>query len=204
MLAWAGARDVAQGFALHLERADGICPNVDRLGIKNRLHSILADVRKDPSVEGRSDNVEFLVEWWSRQENKSVAKPVALRLLSGGAGVWVGDWEFGGAPLGVEHASFAVGAMRYVDPGALTLEQAKIVALKVLRDTIETGVEGIGGRVQMGVVCESGLEVIEKADMRGLHDTVDLWESQCIELLLGNTASPSGSETPDHGVRPPG
>jgi hypothetical protein len=28
--------------------------------------------------------------------------------------------------------------MRYADPGALTLEQAKIVALKVLRDTIET------------------------------------------------------------------
>jgi hypothetical protein len=117
--------------------------------------------------------------------------------------VWVDDWEFGGSPLGVERASFAVGAMRYVDPGSLTLEQAKIVALKMLRDTIETGVEGIGGRVQMGVVGESGLEVIEKADMRGLQDTVDLWESQCIELLLGSTASPSGSKTPDRGVRPP-
>jgi hypothetical protein len=103
----------------------------------------------------------------------------------------------------VERASFAVGAMRYVDPGSLTLEQAKIVALKMLRDTIEAGVEGIGGHVQMGVVREGGLEVIDKADMRGLQDTVDLWESQCIELLLGTAASPSGSKTPDRGVRPP-
>ncbi len=199
LLAWAGAQDVAQGFALRLERADDMSPNADRLDIKGRLHAILADVRKDPSVEGRSDNVEFLVAWWSRQENK----PVALRLLSGGAGEWVSDWEFGGIRLGVERAGFAVGAMRYIDPGALTLEQAKIVALKVLRDTIETSVEGIGGRVQMGAVRESGLEVIEEADMRGLHDTVDLWEAQCIELLLGSTASPSASETPDRGVRPP-
>jgi proteasome beta subunit len=199
LLAWAGAQDVAQGFALRLERDDDMSANADRLAIKDRLHAILADVRKDPSVEGRSDNVEFLLAWWSRQENK----PVALRLLSGGAGEWVNDWEFGGIRLGVERANFAVGAMRYIDPGALTLEQAKIVALKVLRDTIETSVEGIGGRVQMGAVRESGLEVIEEADMRGLHDTVDLWETQCIELLLGSTASPSASETPDRGVRPP-
>jgi hypothetical protein len=107
LLAWAGAQDVAQGFALRFERARHISPDADRLDIKNRLHAILADVRKDPSVEGRSDNVEFLIAWWSRPENK----PVALRLLSGGAGVWVSDWEFGGAPLGVERASFAVGAM---------------------------------------------------------------------------------------------
>lgn len=148
LLAWAGAQDVAQGFALRLGRADDIYPDADRLHIKDRLHPILADVRKDPSVEGRSDNVEFLIAWWSRQENK----PVALFLLSGGAGEWVSDWEFGGMSLGIERASFAASTMRYIDPVALTLEQAKIVALKVLRDTIETSVEGIGGRVQMGAV----------------------------------------------------
>ncbi|HXP98867.1 MAG TPA: hypothetical protein VN845_02235, partial [Solirubrobacteraceae bacterium] len=116
---------MAQGFVLRLSRADDISPDADRLHIKGRLHAILADVRKDPSVEGRSDNVEFLVAWWSGQENK----PVALHLLSGGAGEWVGDWAFGGVRLGVERASFAVSTMRYIDPGALTLEQAKIMAL---------------------------------------------------------------------------
>lgn len=199
LLAWAGAQDVAQGFALRLGRANDMSVDADRLLTKDRLHAILDEVRKDPSVEGRSDNVEFLVAWWCRQENK----PVALRLLGGGAGEWVSDWEFGGLRLGVERASFAVSTMRYIDPGALTLEQAKIVVLKVLRDTIETSVDGVGGHVQMGTVQESGLEVIEDTDMRGLHDTVDLWEAQCIELLLGSTASPSASKTPDRGVRPP-
>ncbi|HYM54681.1 MAG TPA: hypothetical protein VES97_04920 [Solirubrobacteraceae bacterium] len=200
MLAWAGAQDAAQGFALRLARAKGVSPSADRLDIKAQLHAILIDLRGDPSIEGRSDNVELLITWWSRRENK----PVALHLLSGGAGEWVSTWAFGGLPLGVESATFAVGAMRYINPGTLSLEQAKVVALKVLRDTIETSVEGIGGRVQMGTAQASGLEIIEDADMRGLHDTVDLWEAQCAELLLGSTAPPSASDTPDRGVRPPG
>ena len=200
LLAWAGTQDAAQGFALRFARARGVSPNVDRLEVKRRLHEIFAELRADPSVEGRSDNVEFLIAWWSRRENK----PVALHLFSGGASEWVGTWAFGGLTLGVEGATFAVGALRYINPGALTLEQAKVVTLKVLRDTIEASVEGIGGRVQMATAQKSGLQVIEDTDMRGLHDTVDLWEAQCAELLLGSTAPPSASDTPDRGVRPPG
>jgi 20S proteasome alpha/beta subunit len=200
LLAWAGAQDAAQGFALRFARARGVSPNTDRLEVKRRLHEILAEVREDPSVEGRSDNVEFLIAWWSRRENK----PVALHLFSGGASEWIAAWAFGGITLGVEGATFAVGAMRYINPGTLTLEQAKVVTLKVLRDTIEASVEGIGGRVQMATAQKSGLQVIEDTDMRGLHNTVDLWEAQCAELLPGSTAPPSASETPDRGVRPPG
>lgn len=199
LLAWAGAQDVAQSFALRFARARELTPHADRLDIKARLHALLDEVRADPSVAGRSDHVEFLIAWWSRHEGK----PVALHVLSGGAAEWVESWAFSGIPLGVDTASFAVGTMRYIDPEELTLEQAKIVALKVLRDTIETSVEGIGGRVQMGTAQESGVEVIEQADMRGLHDTVDLWESQCAEILLGTGAPPSTSDTPDRGVRPP-
>jgi hypothetical protein len=199
LFAWAGAQDVAQEFALRLGRARQMSLSTDRLDIKRQLHTILTDLRADPSIEQRSDNVEFLVAWWSRQEQK----PVALHLLSAGAGEWVSAWDFGGMPLGIERASFAVGAMRYIDPGTLLLEQAKVLALKVLRDTIETSVEGIGGRVQMGTVQAGGVQVIEQADMRGLHDTVDLWEDQCAELLLGSNPPPSASDTPDQGVRPP-
>jgi hypothetical protein len=107
-------------------------------------------------------------------------------------------------PIGVERAAFAIGAMRYIDIDDLALEQAKILALKLLRDTIEISVEGIGGRVQMGSVEASGLQILEPADMRGLHDAVDVWESQCAELLLGTDEPPSASDTPDRGVRPPG
>jgi hypothetical protein len=78
------------------------------------------------------------------------------------------------------------------------------VALKVLRDTIDTTVEGIGGPVQMGVVQKSGVRLLERADMRGLYDTVDLWESQCAELLIGATIPPRAGNNPDRGMRPPG
>ncbi len=112
-------------------------------------------------------------------------------------------WDFGGTKLGVERASFAIGGMRHLDPATLVLEQAKIVALKVLRDTIETAAEGIGGRVQMGTIQESGLQLVEEADMLGMYDAVDLWESQCAELLTGATSLPSASDTPDRGVGSP-
>jgi len=200
LLAWAGAQDVAQGFALRLaHRADKLSLADDRLEIKARLHGVFEDLRADPSIEGRSDHVEFFVAWWSRREGKAVV----LHLLSGGAGEWVEKWAFGGTPLGVECASFAASTMRYIDPAELVLEQAKIVALKVLRDTIETNVEGIGGPVQMGTVRESGVDLVKDADKRGLHDTVDLWEAQCAELLPGTAGPPSESATPDRGVRPP-
>lgn len=200
LLAAAGAQDVAQEFALRLQRARGISLSNDRLQLKSFLQGLLAELRDDPSIEARSDHVEFLFAWSSRH----VRKPVALHLLSAGAAEWVDGWAFGGVPLGTEIASFAVSTMRYLDPAKLTLDQAKVVALKVVRDTIEASVESIGGAVQMGVVERDRVSVIEAADLRALHDAVDLWETRCAALLLGGAAPPSASDTPDRGVRPPG
>jgi hypothetical protein len=198
MLAWAGHRDVAQGFTLRLARAQNLSPEVDRLEIKARLHTILAELRADTSVDGRSDHVELLVAWWSRTEEE----PVALHIFSGGAGEWVDSWAFGGTRLGIERASFAIGALRHVDPTTLALEQAKVVALKVLRDTIATAADGIGGPVQMATIQREGPRLVERGDMLELDDAVDLWEAQCAELLTSLASPPSGG-TPDRGVGPP-
>ncbi|HUN78874.1 MAG TPA: hypothetical protein VMU32_08145 [Solirubrobacteraceae bacterium] len=93
--------------------------------------------------------------------------------------------------------------MRYIDPAALNLEQAQVVALKVVRDAIETGVDDIGGKVQLGAVRADCVELVMETDMRALQDTVDLWEARCAELLFGSAESPAVSETPNRGVRPP-
>ena len=114
LLAWAGPQNVAQGFALRLARTR-ISPSADRLDIEGRLKTILADLRKDESIKERSDVIELFLAWWSRPENK----PLALRLFSGGATEWVDSWAFAGAKIGVENASFAMGALRYLDLGAL-------------------------------------------------------------------------------------
>jgi hypothetical protein len=199
LLAWAGFQDVAQGFALRLERAGEISPQQDRTMIKGLLHEIVAELRSDSSVEGHSDMFEFLVAWFSIPDRK----PVALHLRSGGTGEWVSRWEFGGTTVAVEIAGFAIGTLRYLDPAELTLEQGKLVALKVLRDTIATGVEEVGGEIQLAVVSNRESQVIPFRDMRGLHDTLDLWESQAAELLPGAIAAPADSSTPDRGVGPP-
>jgi hypothetical protein len=182
LLAAAGAQDVAQEFSLRLQRSPDLAPTSDRLKLKSQLQALLRGLREDPAIEGRSDHVEFLLAWWPRDAHQ----PVALHLLSAGAAEWVDGWAFGGIALGAEIASFAVSTMRYFDPATLTLEQAKLLALKVLRDTIEVSVEGIGGAVQMATLGRRGVGVIEATDMRRLHDAVDLWERRCAEMLVGD------------------
>lgn len=184
LLAAAGAQDVAQEFSLRLQRTRGLAPNTDRLELKSRLQALLRGLREDPGIEGRSDYVEFLLAWWPRDAHQ----PVALHLFSAGAAEWVDGWAFGGTALGVEIASFAVSTMRYFDPARLTLEQARMIAMKVLRDAIETSVEGIGGGVQMATLGRDGVDLIGATEVRRLHDGVDLWERRCAELLRGSVS----------------
>lgn len=199
LLAAAGAQDVAQEFSLRLQQTRGLMRNVDRLQVKSCLQGLLRQLRDDPGIEERSDHVEFLLAWWPREARE----PVALHLLSAGAAEWVDGWSFGGVTLGTEIASFAVGTMRYLDPAGLTLEQAKVVALKVLRDTIETSVEGVGGSVQMATVMRHGVQVVEAEELRELHDAVDVWERRCAELLRGGRTPTSASGKSDRGIGPP-
>lgn len=60
ILSAAGAQDVAQEFALRLQRARGISSTADRLQVKARLQALLDALRQDPHLAGRSDHVEFL------------------------------------------------------------------------------------------------------------------------------------------------
>ncbi|HEY1451740.1 MAG TPA: hypothetical protein VGF47_12375 [Solirubrobacteraceae bacterium] len=179
LIAAAGVQDVAQEFSLRVQRSRDLTLDVDRLELKSQFQELLRALREDPGIEGRSDHVEFLLAWWPRRARD----PVALHLLSAGAAEWVEGWAFAGLPLATEIASFATSTMRYLDPATLTLEQAQLLALKVLRDTLETGVEGIGGGVQMGAVGRRGVGVIDAAEMAGLHDAVNLWETRCAQLL---------------------
>lgn len=185
LIAAAGSQDVAQEFSLRVQRSRDLRLDVDRLELKSQFQELLRALREDPAIEERSDHVEFLLAWWPRLARN----PVALHLLSAGAAEWVEGWAFAGLPLGTEIASFATSAIRYLDPVTLTLEQAKLLALKVLRDTIEMSVEGIGGGVQMGAVAQRGTGVMKDADVTRLHYAVDAWEKRCAELLRGNDAS---------------
>lgn len=196
LFAWAGFENVTQAFALAVQREKGLTPSVDRLEIEKRFLNLLKQIRE----AGKTDYAEWLIAWWSVPDSM----PVALRLTSTGTTVWTEGWQHAGDERPINIARQITGSLRFVPRETLTVEQAKVLALKVMRDTIHVGVESIGGEPQIGAVTRKGVEIVTGADLRGLHDTLDVWEVQCAELLPGGVKVPSESTTPDPGIRPPG
>lgn len=198
VLAAAGPQDVTQELALRIQRSD-ITTNVDRLAIKRQLIALLNEITKTDGLEGASDHIEFILAWWSKPDKK----PVALHVYSGGRAEFVEGWAFGGVLKGVDGANFVANSLNYVsDPSELTVESAKALLLKVMRDTIESTVDEIGGAVQMGVVEKGHADLVNEAGLRIVTDALGLWESQSAELLVGGK-TPAEGDTPDRGVRPP-
>ncbi len=195
LVGWAGWENVAQAFALAMERADDLSPSLDRVDIRERLDDLLKEVQKS----GETDWAEWIVAWWSQPDKT----PVALRLFSGRKAQWVETWGYVGDGPPQEIAHIVAEAVRFVPRANLTLEQAKVLAMKVMRDTIHIGVESIGGDVQIGAVSAQGVEVVTGAELRGLDDTLDLWEDQAAALLPGSISVPAETPTPDRGVRVP-
>jgi hypothetical protein len=196
LLAWAGFETVAQAFTLAMERADGLSTSLDRVEIKRRLEALIAEIR----ANGGTDMGEWIVAWWSKPDDR----PVAVRLFSGRTGKWIDTWEFGDDARPQEIAHVVAEAIRFVPRTSLTLEQAKLLALKVMRDTIHIGVESIGGEVQLAAVTRDGIEFATGAVLRSLNDTLGAWEEQAAALLPGAVPVPAQTTTPDRGVRLPG
>jgi hypothetical protein len=171
-----------------------LSPDLDRVDVKRRLEQLIQHVRN----QGETDFADWLVAWWSAADNK----PVALRLLSTRSGEWVSDWAAAGDARPVEIATVVTEALRFVPRDTLALEQAKILALKVIRDTIHVGVESIGGDPQVGAVSRNGVQVLDPTDLKALHDTLDVWEERAADLLPGVVRVPAKSDTPDRGLRP--
>lgn len=195
VIAWAGWQSVAQAFALAMGRDQQLNTSLDRLHVKRRLEALVKQIRE----EGETDAAEWLIAWWSTTERKAVA----LQLYTNRPGQWVSDWTFGGDPRAIDVATIVSQTLSHVPRETLTMEQAKILALKVIRDTILVGVDTIGGDPQVGTVTSTGTEVLSRAQLKGLDDTLDVWEAQVAELLPGAVKVPAESDTPDRGVRPP-
>lgn len=195
LVAWAGFADVAQAFALRMQRARDLTPARDRLDLQQRFDALMNQVRE----QGKTDYAEWLIAWWCEPEDKAVT----LHLRAGGRSDWVSDRRCAGDQEPTRIAHVVGQALRFMPPERLTLEQAKLVALKTMRDTLAVGVESIGGEAQLGSVSRSAVEVLTSADLEPLHDTIDVWEERAAELLLGSATVPADSTTPDRGVRPP-
>ena len=88
-------------------------------------------------------------------------------------------------------ADFAMFSVAHLGTPDLSLEQAKMVALKAIADAIDVAAVYLGPPIQMAVVTAAGVSEVPKAEIRGgLSDSVDAWKARQRETL-GPLAPPA-------------
>jgi 20S proteasome alpha/beta subunit len=88
-------------------------------------------------------------------------------------------------------ADFAMVSIAHLGTPDLTLEQAKMVALKAIRDAIDVAAVYLGPPIQMTVVTAVGVREVPRGEIEGgLNDSVDAWKVRQRETL-GPLAPPA-------------
>ena len=88
-------------------------------------------------------------------------------------------------------ADFAMASVAHLGTPDLSLEQAKMVALKAIDDAISVAAVYLGPPIQMVVVTGEGVVAVPRAEIEGaLSDSVDAWKVRQRETL-GPLAPPA-------------
>jgi 20S proteasome alpha/beta subunit len=81
-------------------------------------------------------------------------------------------------------ADFAMVSVAHLGTPELSLEQAKMVALKAIADAIDVAAVYLGRPIQMIVVTAGGVREVPRAEIEGgLSDSVDAWKVRQRETL---------------------
>lgn len=81
-------------------------------------------------------------------------------------------------------ADFAMASVAHLGTPELSLEQAKMVALKAVSDAIDVAAVYLGPPIQMHVVTRAGARPVPRAEIEGgLADSVDAWKARQRETL---------------------
>lgn len=200
VLAWAGYKDVAQALYLSL-RENPLDLSRPRSKIANEARERFRAVRSDPDIEHRSDVNEFLLGWFCGTESM----PVALHLRTQGSFGWAERWHYAGSGEAIGAAIAAQGCLNYIATDGLGAEQLALVALKVLRDSINVAPTRamVGGEPQLATVTADGARILGAADLRAANDTLGVWEEQSADLLIGGAEVPEDAKQIDRGLEPP-
>lgn len=88
-------------------------------------------------------------------------------------------------------ADFAMVSIAHLGTPSLTLEQAKMVALKAIDDAISVAAVYLGPPIQMSVITAAGVRTVPRGEIEGaLSDSVDAWKARQRETL-GPLAPPA-------------
>jgi proteasome beta subunit len=107
-------------------------------------------------------------------------KPRILHITSYGTPEWI-DRPFA---LG-SGAMFAYALLQKYRAVPLTLEQATLLAFKVIEEAIEVGAYGLGPPIEIWHVLQNSLERLDEAKLAAVKDTTSQIRDREIQLLLG-------------------
>ena len=116
---------------------------------------------------------------------KENQRPRILHVAITGTAEWITEHAFatGNGDL------FAYALLRKVDLTQLSVEEAKLLAVKVIEEAIEVGSYGLGPPIQMLQLTTEGVEEVPEAEIAGLSDIARSVREQ-EHLLLASAVLP--------------
>lgn len=198
---WGGDQDAQQRFATQMyEEERGFTSRDTRTTIQDRIE---AAARTSQGKLEAGSAVELLFAWWSQQ----FSKPLILKLNAMGASVrsvFVDDLhnvEMVGSPEPIRLAAFALRTLGFGDFRDVGMEEAKVVAFKIISD-VSAFTDDVGQPAFMIGITKDGIGELDTQDVQAVASSADVWTTS-LRATLAQEASPEPSATRDTGVRPP-
>jgi 20S proteasome, alpha and beta subunits len=111
-------------------------------------------------------------------------QPRILHVTSYGTPEWI-DRAFATG----NGANFAYALLQKYHGRAVNMEQASLLAFKVIEEAIEVGAYGLGPPIELWHVSPNGLQTLEEGKIAALKDTAGQLRESEIDLLLGDLDS---------------
>jgi hypothetical protein len=197
---WGGRVDAQQRFSVELYEERELLAGARRTHLQDQVEDALRT-----SLAKVSDNADLnlLLSWWSPYAGK------ALILRAGGLGsainsTFVDDRhnvELIGSPQAVKLAEFALRTLGFGDFRDVGMEEAKVVAYKVISD-VSAFTDDVGQPRQIIGITKDGVEELDAQDVQAIATSADVWTTK-LRATLAEETEPPPTEGHDPGVRPP-
>jgi hypothetical protein len=109
--------------------------------------------------------------------------------------------EMVGSPEPVRLAAFALRTLGFGDFRDVGMEEAKVVAFKIISD-VSAYTDDVGQPAFMLGITSNGIGELDAQDVQAVASSADVWTAS-LRATLAKEAAPAPTTTRDTGLRPP-
>jgi hypothetical protein len=197
---WAGGEDAQQRFGVELYEERRISSTDKRSTIHDEIENALRTSLA--KIEGNA-SLDLLLAWWSAPVGKALI--LKTRGLQGSVrSAFVDDAlnvEMIGSPQVLNLTEFALRTLGFGDFRDVGMEEAKVVAYKVISD-VAAFTDDVGRPRYIYGITNRGIDELDPQDVAAIASSADVWTANLRATLVHETAR-SPTRTQDTGVRPP-